>query len=96
MFNHFRKEQHFNRESGDHGDRRAHIENIAIKVFPLVFVLVLLYIFLVYGALIALMAFFVGLVGFYLIFHGIKAAVKGKRKLDGAKAKRRYHPYNKG
>jgi hypothetical protein len=96
MFSHFRKDAERSDVDGDYGDRRAHIENIAIKIFPLVFALVLLYVFLVYGALIALMAFFVGIIVFYLIYHGVKAAVRSKRKIDDVKEKRRYYPYDKG
>jgi len=93
MFSSFRKE-HVHSE--DDSDRRTHIENIVIKVIPLVFAVVLVYIFLVYGALIALMAMFVSVVAFYLISHGMRAALRGKKRIDEAKEKRRYYPYDRG
>jgi hypothetical protein len=92
MFTHFRKDQKLDTEESR---TRGLVENIALKALPLIFVAILVYIFLVYGVLIALMSMFVGIVGFYLIFHGFKAAVKGKNKIVAAKEKRRYYPHDR-
>ena len=93
MFNSFRKDpEHTEDDSKSH----ALIENIVIKVIPLFFAVVLVYVFLVYGALIALMAMFVSVVAFYLIYHGIRAALQGKKRIKETKEKRRYYPYDKG
>jgi len=92
MFAHFRKDQKLDAEEGH---KRALVENIALKAVPIIFVAILVYLFLVYGALIPLISMFVAVVAFYLIYYGVKAAVKGKNKIVAAKEKRRYYPHDR-
>ncbi len=93
MFNSFGKGQEFD-ENGH--NRRTLIESIVIKVIPLIFVAVLVYFFLFYGALIALTSMFGAIVGYYLISHGVKTAVKGRNRIVESREKRRYYPHDKG
>ena len=56
------------------------LENLGIKLLPLLFAAGALFVFLKYGALIALMMIFSGVVAFYIVVFTVKGIKTLKRK----------------